>query len=743
VASIRQTSFGAGELSPLLWGRTDLPLYRQGLRRMRDFFPSRHAMAVSRPGTQYLGQLADPLTSAVLVPFVVTDESGYLLEFSFSGTVRAWRNGAVVWTGAAPFNVAGARAPGPLQYAQSGDLLTIANRGRVYELRRTSATTFAFSTMSFARKTPEWVQPSTGLKTTVPNIDVTTLLAATTTTPLKPWKWWVTVLLRDSDGRVWESEGFEVTQAVTASNVVSTYGGTAAVGPDRPVKIVRRTAGVIWSGARTLEVMGFNYYRGVGDYSGFVGSTKNELEFTDDGRDPDYTTPHPRAVDPMTWTLPSGPVVDSPFTVGYFEDRLVFGGTLARPASVLLSETGNYVGWQKPPVVLDDMALEFELAVRKRETIRGLASLQRLLVLTDAGVWSMGGDGGLTARNPQARLISEVGSAWLRPLIVGGELLYVRNKGTGLRVVRQSENAPGLFASGDISWHAQHLFQRIDTSGAPIQTPTPVAITDLAYQEDPWNLVWLVRADGKLLTLQWDGDTAGFSMHTTGPASGDRFEAVAVVPEGDEDVVYVVVKRGANYQLERFASRIRRDAVADDCCLDCAVQFTGIVPNGTALLSVGGILDGREVWAVAKDNAPIGPVVVSAGKADFTAAGLKFSTANDGSTVTGWVGLLYEPEMELLDVAAGESRNKQKTVTKVAIEVSDSKGLKAGQYPNKLTQWKQRRPSDGYGVPSAASEVVEILVQGGWDLGGRATLKQSLPLPVTVLGVTREVDGGG
>jgi len=745
VSSIRQTSFAAGELSPLLWGRTDLGLYRQGLRRMRDFFPSRHGMAVSRPGTQYVGALADPLTSAILVPFIVTDEVGYLLEFSFSGTVRAWRSGAVVWTGTAPFNVAGARAPGPLQYAQSGDLLTIANRGRVYEFRRTGASTFVFSVMSFARKAPEWVQLPSGVKTTVPYLDVTTLTGSTTLTPMRPWKWWVSVLLRDAQGRVSETEGFEVTQTVTVGNVVATYGGQAAVGLDRPVKISRRLAGTLWAGTRTYEVLGYNYYRGVGEYSGFIGSSKNELDFVDVGEEPDYATPAPRAVDPMTWTTPAGAVTDSPFTVAYFDDKLVFGGTLVRPATVLASETGNYIGWQKPPVVLDDMALEFELAVRKRETIRGLASLQRLLLLTDAGVWSTGGEGGLTPLSIQARLISEVGAAWLRPAIVGGELIYVRNKGTGLRLVRQSDGAPGLFSSGDISWHASHLFERVVTTGAPVQTPSPVAITDLAYQEDPWNLLWLVRADGKLITLQWDGETAGYSLHETGPSYGDRFEAVAVVPEGDEDVVYVVAKRGPNYQLERFTSRLNPTEYAGLNALDCAVPFEEGPPVALIDLgAAGAVLEGRQVWAIADGNAPVGPLTVVAGKVDLAAAGFAMRTSNGpGDAVFGWVGLLFEPELETLDVAASEARNKQKTVTKVAVEVSDSKGLKAGQYADKLTQWKQRRPGDGYGVPSAASEVVEILVQGGWDLGGRVTLKQSLPLPVTVLGITREVDGGG
>lgn len=749
MASIRQTSFAAGELSPLLWGRTDLGLYRSGLRRMRDFFPSRHGMAVTRPGTEYLGGAYANLPSR-LVPFVVSDTESFVLEFSSGGSMQVWQAGAKVgsaqvlpWSFTPVFN---------LQFTQSGDVLTICAKYDVYELRRTGTSTFTFSSVSFARKAPEWVRLPDGVKTTVPYLDVTTLVGSTTLTPARPWKWWVSVLLRDAEGRVSETEGYEVNQTVTVANVVASYGGNAAVGLDRPVKLTRRLVGAVWAGTRVYEVIGYNYYRGVGEYSGFVGSTKNELDFVDVGAEPDYSLPAPRAVNPFRWTTPPSTVVqDYPLTVGYFEDRLVFAGTFYRPATVLLSETGNYIGWQKPPVVLDDQALEFELAVRTRETIKGLLTTQRLLVFTDASVWSLGGaGGGLTPGNPVARVVSQVGSSHLAPLLIGTDALYLRAKSQGVQLVRPSDS-DGLFASGDVSWHADHLFRdRTDVTGTIDwwrQTGRTLytEIVDWAYQEDPANLLWLVRADGKLLALQWDGTTAGYSLHETGPDSGDRFESVCTVPEGAETAVYVCTKRGESYLIERLSSRQLPTEYSGLNSLDCAVPFEEGPPAALIDLgAAGAVLEGRQVWAIAAGNAPVGPLTVTAGKVDLAAAGFAFRTSNGpGDAVFGWVGLLFQPELELLDVAAGEARNKQKTVTKVSIEVSESKGLAAGQYPDKLNQWKQRRPGDGYGVPSAASEVVEILVQGGWDLGGRATLKQTLPMPVTVLGVTREVDGGG
>lgn len=746
MGALRQTNFAAGELSPLLWGRTDLSLYRAGLRRLRDFYVNRQGMAVSRPGTRHCGPALSQTQASVLVPFLVSDDDGYLLELS-NTAVRAWRRGVVVWTGVLRFFANGPGVSGPVQYAQSGDVLYIANRG-LQRIRRTGDTAFVVEDNDggqfWVRASPEWVALPTGARTTTPALVSSASLATpTATSPLRPWRWWVSALLRDDNGRTFESDSFEVTQVVDAGGMLTPISATGtAVGADRPVTLRRRLSGTLWAGARLYEVLSWNYYRGVGEFSGFVGNTTTELDFVDDGREPDYTLPRPSSANPFFWTTPTGPRVDRPASVAFYEDKLVFGGTLLRPNSLLLSATGDYLDFGRRAVVTPNQPLELELAVRKRETVRGLAALQRLLALTDAGVWAVGGQGALTPDSVQARLVSEVGSAWLRPLVLGGDVLYVRGRGVGLRVVRQSDNAPELYSSADVSWHAQHLFEGVPLTAPIATTPHPGVILDWAWQEEPQGLVWAVRADGRMLVVQWNGEVAGVGLATTGAEWGDRFEAVAVVPEGDEDTVYVCTQRAGGYAIERFASRTRRGTVVDDCCVDAAVAFTAS-PGSPVLSGLPATLNGRQVWVCAKDNAPVGPLTVTAGSVNLATQGGRLPIANDGANVTGWVGLLYQPELETLDVVSAESRLKQKSVVKVGLEVDQTRGLQAGQYATELSQAQLRDVSNVWLPPSAASAVIEVYVRGGWDLGARATLKQALPLPVTVLGITREVDGGG
>lgn len=729
-ASIRQTHFSAGELSPRMWGRTDSPLYRAGLRRMRDFFPSRQGEAVSRPGTILVGQTyANQL--ARLYPFVVSESEGYLLEFT--SLLRIWKADVVVATLNFPWSFT---PNADLRFVQSGDVLYVCAKYDFFELRRTGATTFTLGAVDFTRKPIQWQQVGTNTRTTEARFSTETLLAATTTSPERPWRWWVSAVLQDGNGRVFESEAVEVTKSVNASGVEVPYVGRAALGPDRPVKIVRSTGAGAWAGTINYLVKGFNWYRGMGDFSGFIGHSTSELEFTDAGGEPDYTLPHPRTSDPFTIPLPSNPPPagwqsqDYPLTACFFEDRLWFGGTLLKPNSLISSATGDYINFARPAVTVPSQSLEFELAVRQRETVKDILGLQRLVVLTDAGVYAVGGAGALTPDSVEVRLISEKGSAGVRPVVLeGGLVLYARAKGRGLQLLRRSDSADGLFGDFDVSWPAEHLFNS-------------ERVTEMAYQEVPFGLTWMVRADGRLLAMQWNGEVAGFSVHATGPSQADRFESIAVVPRNDEDAVYACVNRNGQYTIERFASRLTKGTWEDGCAVDCAVTFTGKAEGSSPVLAASSVLEGREVWVIAKGNAPMGPFIVTGGNVDMGAAGLRLQNANDNGTVAGYLGLLFQPELELLDAPLSD-KLKVRAVTKVGVEVSETRGLDVGQFADRLQPWLRRDAANVLNVPSNASDLVEILVEGAYDWGGRATIKQSLPMPVTVLGITREVDGGG
>lgn len=78
-----QNSFGSGELTPSLLGRTDLAKWHQGASTMRNFFVNYRGGAASRAGTCYIAITKQPGDAPPPrdIPFQFNINQGYALEF--------------------------------------------------------------------------------------------------------------------------------------------------------------------------------------------------------------------------------------------------------------------------------------------------------------------------------------------------------------------------------------------------------------------------------------------------------------------------------------------------------------------------------------------------------------------------------------------------------------------------------------------------------------------------------------
>lgn len=78
-----QNSLSAGELSPSLYGRTDLQKWHAGTSTCRNFFANYRGGVASRAGLAYVGTCKQPGTSAPPrdIPFQFSLNQGYALEF--------------------------------------------------------------------------------------------------------------------------------------------------------------------------------------------------------------------------------------------------------------------------------------------------------------------------------------------------------------------------------------------------------------------------------------------------------------------------------------------------------------------------------------------------------------------------------------------------------------------------------------------------------------------------------------
>lgn len=825
--SIRQTSFGAGELSPLLWGRTDLPQYGRGMRTMRNFVPTRHGAAMSRPGTTFvdgakfvdspsLGVIRD-IGQARLIPFNAGDAQfqSYALEFG-QGYIRFITSGARVLDALNnPYEVVTPYSNTDiwqLQYAQIGDVLILAcPNWDPLELRRNGPTNWTLTPVSFAAFSPyasdvdNPVQATTGFTMVVPDdwapatayaegnrvvaddgyqarmyecivpgiSDAATVPSSTQNPvpdgtvqwkfvqqvdadpdhPAKEWQYLWTAIVKDKvTGALYETLGEPVLERFNGTDYDDTLrplGDEAMpIYPDMPVTLRRaETAGLLSTpaGWDTYVVQEYLLYRGAGGLFGFLGSTKTR-EFVDLGFQPNYAIQPPQGTQPFGTEIEATGAaypfntrhLDRPSAVAFFQQKLVFGGLTRFPGDLYASKTNDFQNWDARLYYdVAGEALHFELAARRRESIRSFGVLGRLMTMTDASAWSVGGVQGspLDFDSVEVRVEEEIGAATLQPLVISGALLYARAKGRGVRaLVPQDQMSP--LAGVDISELAQHLF-----------TGQKKNLVDWCYQEDPFGLVWAVRADGVLLSLTYARDAWAWAHHDT----DGLIESVCSVPEGTEDAVYLVVVRdlgeaGKHRYIERMTSRVQYDGPTfngdlldvppDFICLDSALEYYG----GAEQL-IGGLehLEGKEVWVVGPKMDPLGPLMVTGGEIDFGDVLEPNVNPPVGAKLLIYVGLLFTPQLETLDVAGGEARLKKKTVERVGFEADQSLGMRIGQSLDALDDWDQRDVDDGYNPVSAATVLVDMPVESTWDQSARAALEQAMPLPVTIVGITREL----
>lgn len=104
----QQNGFSAGELSPSLFGRTDLQKYKLGASTMRNFFCNYRGGASSRAGLAYAGKCLQPATNENpprIIPFQFSISQGYPLEFGDGIIQRAVSNATNNGSGLVRLNV--------------------------------------------------------------------------------------------------------------------------------------------------------------------------------------------------------------------------------------------------------------------------------------------------------------------------------------------------------------------------------------------------------------------------------------------------------------------------------------------------------------------------------------------------------------------------------------------------------------------------------------------------------------
>jgi hypothetical protein len=612
--AVMQRSFAGGEVGPSLWARADQTKYQTGLRLCRNFLVQRFGGVTNRPGWEFVCEVADSTKPARLLPFVFNADQTYVLAFG-DLTLRFIRAGAQIESAPdTPYEIVttyDADDLATLNYVQSADVVTLAHHlYPVRELSRTGDAAWSIADMdltpSQARPTGVAATAGTGgsktfrYKVTAINKDYEESLAGLQTaktitgaTQADPCV--ITAVahgyrngddvlidgvvgMTELNGKVFRVDN-KATDTFELLGIDSTAYGAYVSGGE-----AKRTSARITSSTPTSSdpnviawsvVAGawrYNIYKEDAGIFGYIG-TAEEATFDDTN-----ITPATSYTPPDEQTVFGGPG-DYPATVTYYQQRLAFANTLDEPEKIWLSRTGQFTNFTSSQPIQSDDAISFTMAGRQVNAVRHLVEIDTLLALTGAGEHIIQGDGdGVlrpTAINPKQQGYN--GSADTpAPVVVNTSILYVQARGTIVRDLR-FENEAGGYTGRDLTVFASHLFEGY-------------SIVAWAFQQVPHSIVWAVRSDGVLLGLTYlrEHEVWGWHRHDTG--DGDTVEDVCTVPEGDEDAVYVLVRRLVNgtYRryIERMASRRVTD-VADAVFLDSALRYDGRHTGSTTMTLSG------------------------------------------------------------------------------------------------------------------------------------------------------------
>ena len=202
-----------------------------------------------------------------------------------------------------------------------------------------------------------------------------------------------------------------------------------------------------------------------------------------------------------------------PSCVTFFEQRLVFAGTSEQPQAIFFSRSGDYENMDANigGTVADDDAIIYTIASNQVNAIRFMTATRTLIIGTAGGEFTVSGGGTDSAITPTNILIkkqSNHGAANVDSIAVGNATLFLQRAKRKLRELAYNFDVDGYLAP-DMTILAEHI--------------TEGGITQMAYQQEPNQIIWGVRSDGELvgLTYQREQQVTAWHRHIFGGRFGN------------------------------------------------------------------------------------------------------------------------------------------------------------------------------------------------------------------------------
>ena len=568
--AVQLTNFTGGELSPRLDGRNDLAKYASGCKTLQNMIVYPHGSAARRPGTTFVAEVKTSSAFTRLIPFEFSTTQTYILEFG-DLYIRFYKDSGAILEANKTITAITKANPGVVTSAShgfsNGDTVVISGVVGMTQVNGKRFTVASVATNTFQLKDIDGANVNTTSYTAYSSGGIANRVYTLTTT-------YETADLADLKFAQ-SADVMYICHPDFPPRKLSRTGHTSwtitnvdfSNGPFLDHNITTTTLTPSHKGVGQTTTVTASAVTGINDGNGFTSGDIGRLVHFDEG--------HFKITSITSTTVVVGTVIKDlgkttadtdwalgawseytgyPSCVTFYEQRLVFAGTEHQPQTLFFSKSGDYENMDDNyhGTVADDDAIIYTIASNQVNAIRFLSATRTLIVGTVGGEFSVSGGGTDDPVSPTNILIkkqSNHGCANIDAIPVGNVTLFLQRAKRKIRELAYNFDVDGYVAP-DMTILAEHISE----SG----------IKSMSYQQEPNQLIWCVREDGRLvcLTYQREQQVVAWHQHIFGGAFGTGIavcESIATIPTDDKEYQsWVIVKRTINGVTRRYVEYINQ-----------------------------------------------------------------------------------------------------------------------------------------------------------------------------------------
>ena len=524
--NITQPSFSSGIISTELFGRLDFKKIESGLKQCENWSIRPAGGVTFRTGTKYIANAKYSDKNISLIPFVYNRSDGLCLEFGHH-YIRFFDDGKPVKKNGRVYEITttySEKEVGRIKYVQDKNKMYLVHPNHPPALlERDDDGNWSLRDLVFNPSVP-----------TVNSVTIEKLTAKKTDTVVNFDKWQYAVSIVDKDGH----EGM-----ATYSNKVSS-----------DIDLLNQNIKVTFTiNANNLDrVDYFNVYRVKGGEFFRCYTIEPTTGTTYELKDISFALDETKSPRKRFDAFDNG---DYPSAIGYWNQRLLLGGTRKKPNTFWGSVVGFPEDFTNTFVMAADEGFELTFNSGSLDAITDFVTMDDLIVFTEGKIWRVSGT---SVNNMVALVESYSGSSGIRPFVSKKSILYVDSS------INTVSNFVYSYELNGYTGQNLDVLVRDEFDGYTLK--------DISFRDTPYGILYSVRSDGTLMCLTYmrEENVYAWHKHTT----QGYFRNVCSVDKDEHDEVYVCVERDGVKYIELFQKYINAvQDINDSWHLDCAGRY--------------------------------------------------------------------------------------------------------------------------------------------------------------------------